>query len=44
VPARRASPPDPQTARAWAAEQGVEVSARGRLSRQVVEAYLAAAG
>jgi hypothetical protein len=33
---------DRAAVRAWAQEQGIEVSARGRLSQSVVEAYQAA--
>lgn len=34
--------PDPKTVRAWAAENGIEVSPKGKLPAAVVEQYLAA--
>ena len=33
---------DPATVRVWAAENGIEVSPRGRISAQVIEQYQAA--
>ena len=33
---------DTAAVRAWAAEQGIEVSERGRISREIVDAYRAA--
>jgi Lsr2 len=41
-PAKPSSEPSPQDVRAWAAEQGIKVPARGRLSDEVVQAYLRA--
>lgn len=38
------SGPDPVTVRAWAAANNIEVSARGRLSKSVIEQYTAAVG
>ena len=34
--------PDPKAVRAWAAENGIEVSPKGKLPASVVEQYLAA--
>ena len=39
---RRAADADPATIRVWAAENGIEVSPRGRISAEVVEQYHAA--
>ena len=39
---RRGSEADPAAIRVWAAENGIEVSARGRISADVVERYHAA--
>lgn len=36
------APLDTRAVRAWAAEQGIEVSARGRLSSELIEQYRAA--
>ncbi len=36
------APLDTRAVRAWAAEQGMEVSARGRLSSELIEQYRAA--
>lgn len=36
--------PDPKAVRSWAASQGMEVSARGRVSAAVIEAYRQAQG
>lgn len=36
------SAPAPKDVRAWAAEQGIEVPARGKLPQDVVDAYTAA--
>ena len=38
----RDTTPDPKAVRVWANEQGIEVSARGRISAEVVQQYLAA--
>lgn len=38
---QRGDAPDPSVIRAWAIEQGLEVSARGRLNKQIVDAYFA---
>jgi hypothetical protein len=38
----RSSKPDHAAARAWAVEQGMEVSPRGRLPRAIMDAYHAA--
>lgn len=40
--ARRRSSVDTSAVRAWAQENGMEVSERGRISREVLEAYHAA--
>lgn len=37
-----AAAPAPAEVRAWAAEQGIEVSAKGKLPADVVDAYVAA--
>ena len=42
--AQTASETDPKTIRAWAEANGVQVSARGRLSATVVEQYRTATG
>lgn len=34
--------PDPKLIREWAQSQGIEVAARGKLSNEVIEKYLAA--
>jgi hypothetical protein len=34
--------PDARSVRAWAQENGYQMSPRGRISREIVEAYLAA--
>lgn len=39
--ARGGSAPDPKAVRAWAAESGIEISARGRIPGPVLEKYLA---
>ncbi len=41
---RSAGDVDPKAVRAWAAEHGVEVNSRGRLSANVLEKYKAAQG
>ncbi len=41
---RSAGDIDPKAVRAWAAEHGIEVNSRGRLSADVVEKYKAAQG
>ncbi len=41
-PAAKASDPTPDDIRAWAREQGLEVSTRGRISTRVRQAYDAA--
>ena len=42
--ARRSADTDPSEIRAWAEENGYEVSARGRIRTEIVEAYKAARG
>lgn len=42
VPAMAAAAPDPSAVRAWAAEEGIEVSARGRIPAHVLDAYTSA--
>jgi hypothetical protein len=39
---QEAAQPDPKAVRAWAAGQGIEVSAKGKLAQDVVDAYVAA--
>lgn len=39
---KRSSNVDLAAVRAWAAEQGIEVSARGRIAQHVIDAYQAA--
>jgi hypothetical protein len=38
----KASSPDSTAVRAWASESGMDVSSRGRISKAVMDAYLAA--
>lgn len=42
--ARQASDVDPSEVRAWAEENGYEVSSRGRIKAEIVEAFKAARG
>lgn len=42
APSPRRSGPDLAAVRAWAVEQGLEVSERGRIAQRVIDAYLAA--
>ncbi|MEJ5997809.1 histone-like nucleoid-structuring protein Lsr2 [Corynebacterium sp. H130] len=43
TPAKKAAnTPDPKLIREWAQSQGIEVAARGKLSNEIIEKYLAA--
>lgn len=42
TPKKTTHSPDPKLVRAWAQSQGIEVAARGKLSNEVIDKYLAA--